>query len=105
MNVFSQLIRFARVCNHVTDFNARNKCLPNFCSRPIGNKLRKTFYHRHYELISKFNLGLKTLLREGPSELEFYHGDLVNKFQKHKGRNDFSFPFRKISIRYTPKRI
>ena len=23
----SQLIRLARVCNHVTDFNARNKCL------------------------------------------------------------------------------
>ena len=23
----SQLIRFARVCNHVTDFNARDKCL------------------------------------------------------------------------------
>ena len=23
----SQLIRFARVCNHVSDFNARNKCL------------------------------------------------------------------------------
>ena len=23
----SQYIRFARVCNHVTDFNARNKCL------------------------------------------------------------------------------
>ena len=23
----SQLIRFARVCNHVTDFNARNRCL------------------------------------------------------------------------------
>ena len=23
----SQLIGFARVCNHVTDFNARNKCL------------------------------------------------------------------------------
>ena len=23
----SQLIRFARVCNHVTDFNARNKSL------------------------------------------------------------------------------
>ena len=23
----SQLIRFARVCNHVVDFNARNKCL------------------------------------------------------------------------------
>ena len=24
----SQLIRFARVCNRVTDFNARNKCSP-----------------------------------------------------------------------------
>ena len=23
----SQLIRFSRVCNHVADFNARNKCL------------------------------------------------------------------------------
>ena len=23
----SQLIRFARICNHVTDINARNKCL------------------------------------------------------------------------------
>ena len=33
----SQLIRFARVCNHVTDFNARNKCLTaNFSNRAIG---------------------------------------------------------------------
>ena len=31
----SQLIRFARVCNHVADFNARNKCL-NFSSMAIG---------------------------------------------------------------------
>ena len=31
----SQLIRFARVCNHVADFNARNK-QPNFSSRAIG---------------------------------------------------------------------
>ena len=29
----SQLIRFARVCNHVTDFNARR---PNFSNRDIG---------------------------------------------------------------------
>ena len=29
-----QLIGFARVCNHVADFNARNKCLTaNFSSR------------------------------------------------------------------------
>ena len=45
------------------------------------HKLRKTFskfYRRHYELISKFNVRLKTLLREGLSEPEFY-GDLVYK--------------------------
>ena len=60
------------------------------------HKLRKTFskfYRRHYELISKFNVGLKTLLREGLSEPEFY-GDLVYKLKKLIGRNDFSFQFR-----------
>ena len=31
----SQLIRFARVCNHVTDFNARNKCF-NGTTSPTG---------------------------------------------------------------------
>ena len=48
------------------------------------HKLRKTFskfYRRHYELISKYNVGLKTLLSEGLSEPEFY-GDLVYKFKK-----------------------
>ena len=57
------------------------------------------FYRVHYELISKFNIGTKTLLREGLSEPEFY-GDLVYKFKKLIGRNDFSFNFRKIMTRY-----
>ena len=48
-------------------------------------------------LISKFNFGLKTLLREGLSEPEFY-GDLVNKFKKLKGGDDFFFQF--IITRY-----
>ena len=53
----SQLIRFARVCNHVTDFNARNKCLTAKLLQQgyRYHKLRKTFskfYRRHYELIS-----------------------------------------------------
>ena len=48
------------------------------------------FYRRHYELISKYNVGLKTLLGEGLSEPEFY-GDLVYTFKKLIGRNDFSF--------------
>ena len=63
----SQLIRFARVCNHVTDFNARNKCLTTKLLQQgyRYHKLRKPFskfYRRHYELISKYNVGLKTLL-------------------------------------------
>ena len=41
----------------------------------------------------------KTLLSEGLSEPEFY-GDLVNKFKKLIGINDFSFQFRKIITRY-----
>ena len=100
----SQLIRFARVCNHVTDFNARNKCLTAKLLQQgyRYHKHRKTFskfYRRHYELISKYNVGLKTLLSEGLSEPEFY-GDLVYKFKKLKGINDFSFQFRKIITRY-----
>ena len=52
----------------------------DFFSRAIGiiyfEKTFFKFYRRHFELISKFNVGLKTLLREGLSEPEFY-GDLV----------------------------
>ena len=97
----SQLnIRFARICNYVVDFIARNKGLTAKLLQQGHQyyKLRKPFskfYNRHYELISKFNVGLKTLLGEGLSEPEFY-GDLVYKFKKLIGMNDFSFHFRKI---------
>ena len=40
-------------------------------------------------LVSKFSVGLKTLLHQGLSEPEFY-GDLVYKFKKIVGRADFS---------------
>ena len=84
----SQIIRFARVSSHVADFNARNKSL---IARLLHkgyryHKLRKTFskfYRRHYELIYKFNDGLKILLHQGLSEPEFY-GDLVYKLKKKK---------------------
>ena len=103
----SQLIQFARVSSHVADFNARNKSLTaKFLQQGYRyHKLRKTFskfYRRHYELVSKFNVGLKTLSHQGLSEPEFY-GDLVYKFKKIVGRADFSDQFRKIIIRY--KRI
>ena len=81
----SQLIRFARVSSHVVDFNARNKSLTAKLLQQgyRYHKIRKTFakfYRRHYELVSKFSVGLKTLL--------------------HQGRAD---QFRKIIVRY--KRI
>ena len=60
------------------------------------------FYRRHNELVSKFNVGLKSLLHQGLSEPEFY-GDLVYKFKKNRSMTDFSDQFRKIIMRY--KRI
>ena len=104
----SQLIRFARVSSHVVDFNARNKSLTAKLLQQgyRYHKLRKTFskfYRRHYELVSKFNVGLKTLLHQGLSEPEFY-SDLVYKLKKKNVcRPDFSDQFRKIIVRY--KRI
>ena len=47
-------------------------------------------------------MGLKSLIHQGLSEPEFY-GDLVYKFEKIRGRTDFSDQFRKIIMRY--KRI
>ena len=103
----SQIIRFARVSSHVAGFNARNKSLTAKLLQQgyRYHKLRKTFskfYRRHYELVSKFNVGLKPLLHQGLSEPEFY-GDLVYKFKKIVGRADFSDQFKKIIVRY--KRI
>ena len=94
----SQLIRFARVCSHVEDLIARNKCLTAklFKQGYRYYKLRKAIYklyRRHYKLISKFNVGSKSLLHQGLSEPVFY-GDLVYKFIKIMGRNDFSDQFR-----------
>ena len=73
----SQLIRFARVSSHVADFNACKKSLTAKLLQQgyRYHKLRNTFskfYRRHSELVSKFNIGLKTLLHQDLSELEFY---------------------------------
>ena len=70
------------------------------------HKLRKAFskfYRRHYELVSKFNVGLKPLFYQGLSEPEFY-GNLIYKLKKKQnknvGRADFSDQFKKIVERY-----
>ena len=97
----SQLIRFARVSSHVHDFNTRNKVLTAKLLRQGSryHKLRKAFskfYRRHFDIVSKYNAGLKTLLLQGLSEPEFY-GDLVYKFRKIIGKNDFPHHFKKDS--------
>ena len=77
-----QLTRFAKVCSHVEDCFARNKC---FTAKLVKqgyryHKLRKAFskfYRRHYELISKFNVGLKSLLYQGLSNPEFYRDFII----------------------------
>ena len=49
--------------------------------------------------MSKYNFGLKTLLLQGLSEPEFY-GDLVFKFRKLIGKNDYYYQFKKIILRH-----
>ena len=56
-------------------------------------------YHRHSELIVKYNIGLKTLLQQGISEPIFY-GNLVYKFKRIVGKPNFSDQFKKIVKRY-----
>ena len=53
----------------------------------------------HFESYSIFELELKSLLRQGLSEPEFY-GDLVYKLKKIVGPNKFSAQFIKISSHY-----
>ena len=66
------------------------------------HKLRKTFskfYRRYYDLIFKFQDGLKSLLRKGPSEPKFC-GDLVYKLKKIVDSHNFSEQFIKINSHY-----
>ena len=84
------------------DFNARNKILTGKLLHQSYryHKLRKDFskfYRRHYELVSKFNVGLKSLLQQDLSESEFY-GDLVYKLRKIVSRAYFSDQFRKLCV-------
>ena len=100
----SQLIRFARASSYVADFNTRNKLLTQKLLKQgyQYHKLRKTFskfYRRYYDLISKFQVGLKSLLRQGLSEPDFY-GDLVYRLKKIVGSNNFSAQFIKIIFHY-----
>ena len=100
----SQLIRFTRASSHVADFNTRNKLLTQKLLKQgyWYHKLHKTFskyYRRYYDLISRFQIRLKSLLRQGRPEPEFY-GNLVYRLKKIVGANNFSAQFIKIISHY-----
>ena len=90
--------------SHVDDFNTRNKVLTAKLLRQ-GYRFHKIckafskFYWRHFDIVSKYNVGLKTLLLEDLTEPEF-NGDLVYEFRKIIGKNDFPYHFKKIIVRY-----
>ena len=62
--------------SHVDDFNTRNKVLTaKLVRQGYRYKIRKAFskfYSRHFDIVSKYNVGLKTILRQSLSEPEFY---------------------------------
>ena len=93
----SQLVRFASASSHVADFNTHTKLLTQKLLKQghVYHKLRKhvsKFYRRYYDLISKFQAGLKSLLRQGLSEPKFY-GDLVYKLKKIDGSHTYIAQF------------
>ena len=101
-----QLIRFARVCPNIDDFNNRILFLAAklLIQGYRYHKIRKAFsklYHRHSELIVKYNIGSKTL-SSATWHIRTY-GDLVYKFKIIVGNPNFSDQFKKIIKRYKKK--
>ena len=90
--------------SHVDDFNTRNKVLT---AKLLGqgykyHKLRKAFskfYRRHFDLVSKYNAGLKHFFCKAFLNLNFM-ATLVYKFRKIIGKYDFPYHFKKIIVRY-----
>ena len=104
----SQLIRFARACSFIEDFNIRNRSLTEKLLKQgyRYHKLRKTFskfYHRNLWLINKYKCTLKGLLRQ-ISHPEFYV-DVIYKLRKIIGHTHFQNIFVKCIKRFIKKGI
>ena len=100
----SHLICFARMCSNDDDFNNRNlfltaKLLKQGYRYHNIRKAFSKFYHKHSELIVKYNIGLKTLQQQGIPEPIFY-GDLVYKLKRIVGKPNFSDQLKKKIKRY-----
>ena len=80
----SQLVRFARVCSSVSDFNELTEKLLHQGYR--YHKLHITFskfYYHYTELLQKFGCTCRTLKKQGISHPAFY-GNIVYKAHKFK---------------------
>ena len=93
--------------SHADDFNTRHKVLTAKLLKQEYryHKLRKAFsnfYRRHFNIVYKYGDGLKTLLLQSLSEPEFIGHWCINS-EKIIGINDFSYHFKKLTVRY--KRI
>ena len=103
----SQLLRFARACTSIEDFNKRNLVITDKLLKQGYRycKLRKTFskfYHRNISLISKYKTSLKSLLRQGISHPDFY-GDVIYKLRKIIGTPYFNQVFVKRIKKFIKK--
>ena len=84
----SQLVRYARVCSDVSDFNDRNLCLTEKLLHQgfRYHKLIKTFskfYYRYIDLLRKFGSTCRALIQQGVSHPNFY-GNIIYKAHKFK---------------------
>ena len=84
--LYFSTIRYAQVASQVDDFSTRNTFLTakrlkqGYRYHKLPQAFSK-FYRRQFDLVSKYNVGLKTLLLQGLSEPEVY-GNLAYKFRK-----------------------
>ena len=101
----SQLIRFARVSSYVDDLNTRNKVLTAKLLRQGYRyyKIRKLFskfYRRQFDLVSKYNVGLKkNFFCKAFLNISFMATWYINS-EKIIGKYDFPYHFKKIIVRY-----
>ena len=90
--------------SHVDDFNTRNKVLTAKLLRQ-GYKYHKIrmafskFYRRHFDIVSKFNVGLKNTSSARPSEPNFMATRCKNS-EKYLVKMNFLINSKKIIVRY-----
>ena len=63
-------------------------------ARSYRRMIMNNWVHIDFDIVSKYNVGLKTLLMQGLSEPELY-GDFVYKFRNIIGKNDFPYHFKR----------